>query len=135
MVTVLGLLGAIAVLFGVGVVATHPSGAALAPAERDRADVGLPEGEVSAQDLHGVRFGMVLRGYRMSEVDEVLDRAAQALAEEQSRTRALEARLAEPVDLEPVSLAKPADPGPSDDPGSSYDPVPSREAVLPFEEL
>lgn len=117
MVTVLGVLGAVAVLFGVGVVATRPTGAVLSPAEPDRPDVGLPHGAVTSDDLHRVRFGLALRGYRMSEVDEVLDRAADALAEERARTRVLEAQLggvpalpAAPsatVDPVPLSFEKP----------------------------
>jgi DivIVA domain-containing protein len=40
----------------------------------------LPDGEVHAADVDRVRFGMVMRGYRMSEVDEVLRRLATELA-------------------------------------------------------
>ncbi|MHA7241146.1 DivIVA domain-containing protein [Arthrobacter sp. TMS1-12-1] len=40
----------------------------------------LPE-RPSAPDVDAVRFGLGLRGYRMDQVDEVLDRLAGALAE------------------------------------------------------
>jgi DivIVA domain-containing protein len=40
----------------------------------------LPD-EPSADDVDAVRFGLGLRGYRMDQVDEVLDRLAAALAE------------------------------------------------------
>jgi DivIVA domain-containing protein len=35
---------------------------------------GLPEGEIDAMSLDGLRFSPALRGYRMEEVDEVMDR-------------------------------------------------------------
>lgn len=34
----------------------------------------LPRGVVSAEDVEQVRFDQTLRGYRMGQVDEVLDR-------------------------------------------------------------
>lgn len=34
----------------------------------------LPHGEIGARDVDQVRFDQALRGYRMSQVDEVLDR-------------------------------------------------------------
>lgn len=36
---------------------------------------------ITAQSLANVRFGLALRGYRMSEVDAVLDAAAARIAE------------------------------------------------------
>jgi DivIVA domain-containing protein len=41
---------------------------------------GLPAGDVVAQDLDEVRFSPALRGYRMDEVDAVMDRLAAELA-------------------------------------------------------
>jgi DivIVA domain-containing protein len=40
---------------------------------------GLPDGPVSADDLRRVRFSLAMRGYRMSEVDALLDRLAQEM--------------------------------------------------------
>src|SRR4051812_35852868 len=40
---------------------------------------GVPEGELLPEDLQVVRFSLGFRGYRMDEVDQVLDRAAVAL--------------------------------------------------------
>src|SRR4051812_1741236 len=40
---------------------------------------GVPEGELLPEDLQAVRFSLGFRGYRMDEVDQVLDRAAVAL--------------------------------------------------------
>lgn len=41
---------------------------------------GLPAGEVQPDSLDAVRFSPALRGYRMSEVDAVLDRLTHELA-------------------------------------------------------
>lgn len=65
-------------------------GAPLAEVYDDRPDVTLPaEGPVTGDDLRRVRFGVVLRGYRMAEVDALLDRvAAQLEAAEDDARRA-----------------------------------------------
>ncbi len=65
------LLGAIAV-----VAAGH--GAPMAPEHGDRPDAGLPpEGQrIGGEDLRRVRFPLAFRGYRMSDVDALLDRLA-----------------------------------------------------------
>ena len=36
----------------------------------------VPSGELTADDLRGLRFAVVPRGYSMPQVDEVLDRMA-----------------------------------------------------------
>ncbi|MBG6223796.1 DivIVA domain-containing protein [Arthrobacter sp. CAN_A2] len=53
----------------------------------------LPE-YPSAPDVDAVRFGLGLRGYRMDQVDEVLDRLAAALAERDALIGALRSQLA-----------------------------------------
>lgn len=64
------------VLGGVAVVAAG-RGVPMARAYDDRPDVTVPaEGPVSAEDLRRVRFTLAFRGYRMSEVDALLDRLA-----------------------------------------------------------
>jgi DivIVA domain-containing protein len=46
----------------------------------DRPDVRVPaDGPLSGADLRQVRFTTALRGYRMSEVDALLDRLADEL--------------------------------------------------------
>jgi DivIVA domain-containing protein len=61
---------------GVAVVAAG-RGTPMAPAYDDRPDVTVPaDGELSAEDLRRVRFSLAFRGYRMSEVDALLDRLA-----------------------------------------------------------
>ncbi len=41
---------------------------------------GVPEGPLSAGDLGELRFDQALRGYRMSQVDQTLERLAAELA-------------------------------------------------------
>jgi len=53
-------------------------GAPLAPVFDDRPDALVPDdGPLTAPDLRRVRFSLAFRGYRMSEVDALLDRLAQ----------------------------------------------------------
>jgi DivIVA domain-containing protein len=49
------------------------------PATHDRAGRALPDGPVTADGLRRVRFSLAFRGYRMSEVDDLLDRVAARL--------------------------------------------------------
>lgn len=87
--TVLAVLGVLAVLFVAALVATR-DGELLVDAPRDHADLDLPvQGPVRAADLDQVRFGMALRGYRMAEVDALLDRLAAELRERDDRLAAL----------------------------------------------
>ena len=80
MVTVLALLGVVLVLFVAAVVATRED-QAMADAAQDLPDLGLPAGPLEPQDVAAVRFSMAPRGYRMSEVDAVLERLAAELAD------------------------------------------------------
>ena len=75
MTWVFAILGVLA-LGGVAVVAAG-RGAPLAPAYDDRPDAVVPaDGPLSGDDLRRVRFSLAFRGYRMSEVDALLDRLA-----------------------------------------------------------
>ena len=57
-------------------------GAPLAEVYDDRPDAVVPaEGPLTAADLRRVRFSIALRGYRMSEVDALLDRLSAELEE------------------------------------------------------
>jgi DivIVA domain-containing protein len=61
---------------GVAAVAAG-KGAPLMPEYDDRPDADVPAtGPLSADDLRRVRFSLAFRGYRMSEVDALLDRLA-----------------------------------------------------------
>lgn len=80
---------AILVVLALGGVALVASGRGepLAPAYDDRPDAAVPSDRaLTAADLRNARFGVVLRGYRMAEVDALLVRLADQL--EASRTDA-----------------------------------------------
>ena len=63
-------------LGGIAVVAAG-RGAPLAEVYDDRPDSTVPaDGPLTADDLRRVRFSLGFRGYRMSEVDALLDRLA-----------------------------------------------------------
>lgn len=64
-------------------------GGTMAEAYDDRPDARVPaEGPLTVTDLEEVRFTTALRGYRMSEVDALLDRLAGELRERESGGRA-----------------------------------------------
>jgi DivIVA domain-containing protein len=55
-------------------------GTPMAPAYDDRPDATVPrDGMLEADDLRRVRFSLAFRGYRMSEVDALLERLAREL--------------------------------------------------------
>ena len=55
-------------------------GEPMAPAYDDRPDAVVPaDRPIAARDLRTVRFSLALRGYRMSEVDALLQRLAREL--------------------------------------------------------
>ncbi|HWG93959.1 MAG TPA: DivIVA domain-containing protein [Mycobacteriales bacterium] len=91
MITLLGLLGVVAVLFAAAVVATR-SDPLLAPADPVRPALELPDGPMTASDVGAVRFSTAVRGYRMDEVDAVLARLAEELADRDARLATLEER-------------------------------------------
>ena len=64
-----------------GVIAVVASGriGSMPPAYDDRPDVVLPDGPLGPADLRRVRFPLAVRGYRMDEVDALLDRLATQL--------------------------------------------------------
>ena len=65
----------------------------------DRPDVLVPaDGPVRAEDLRRVRFSLAFRGYRMSEVDALLDRLAGQLDERDASTPPVQAPRALSVD-------------------------------------
>lgn len=73
---------AVLIVLVIGAVAVVASGrgGSLAQAYDDRPDARVQaEGPLTARDLRGVRFTTAFRGYRMSEVDALLDRLAAEL--------------------------------------------------------
>jgi DivIVA domain-containing protein len=70
------------------------SGGSLPDAERDRLAARLPlDRPLGRSDVDSLRFPMALRGYRMDEVDDVLDRLGAELTHRDVRVAELEAAL------------------------------------------
>ena len=93
-VTVVFLLVGIAVVTAVALLAVGRLGE-LPEVEPDRAPTLLPETRlVESDDVDNVRFAVGMRGYRMDEVDDVLDRLAADIAERDARIAELEGRAA-----------------------------------------
>ncbi|MFF8783851.1 DivIVA domain-containing protein [Streptomyces sp. NPDC015125] len=70
-------------------------GGGLRDSEPDRLYDPLPEDRpVARADVEAVRIPVTVRGYRMNEVDDVLDRLGAELAERDARIAELEAALA-----------------------------------------
>ncbi len=70
---------AVLVVLALGVIAVVAAGRGtpLEEAYDDRPDAVVPAvGPLSGDDLRRVRFSLAFRGYRMSEVDALLDRVA-----------------------------------------------------------
>lgn len=72
-----------------------PARGGLADAHPDRLHEPLPRSRpVTRADVDGLRLPTAVRGYRMQEVDDVLDRLGVELAERDERIAALESELA-----------------------------------------
>jgi DivIVA domain-containing protein len=67
-------------------------GEELAALPPDATPTWLPEGPIVGDDVRAIRFSQVLRGYRMSEVDWTLQRAANELDTLRARVAELEAQ-------------------------------------------
>jgi len=74
----------------------------------DRAPLALPDDrQLGRADVDGVKFAVGMRGYRMDEVDDVLDRLAAEVSQRDARITDLEERLA----ARGVPRPDPIDPG------------------------
>ena len=71
--------GLVVVVMGVIAVVASGRVGSMPPAYDDRPDVVLPTGPLGPDDLRRVRFSLAVRGYRMDEVDALLDRLATQL--------------------------------------------------------
>ena len=76
----------VVVMGGIAVVASGRAGS-MPPAYDDRPDVVLPDGPLRGDDLRRVRFPLAVRGYRMEEVDALLDRLATQLEQDGAARR------------------------------------------------
>jgi DivIVA domain-containing protein len=115
-VYLLVMIGVAAVIF-VAAALIFGRGEELAPLPPGHTPTKLPFGEIAGDDVRAARFQQVLRGYRMSEVDWLLER----LAAELDRTRFERAELRSRVD----ELERP--------PPSTDGPEPERPAPKPDE--
>jgi DivIVA domain-containing protein len=101
------MIAAIAVVAVVALLAVGRLGE-LPDADADRAPLALPaDRPMDRADVDGVRFAVGLRGYRMDEVDDVLDRLAAEVDKRDARISELESRLA----ARGVPRPEPIDPG------------------------
>ncbi|MDQ3732606.1 MAG: DivIVA domain-containing protein [Actinomycetota bacterium] len=113
LVFILGLLVISGVLFAIGAF-VFGRGEELAPAPRDSTPVVLPaDRPPDAGDIEALRLSVVLRGYRMLEVDWVLDRLSEALTEKDRQIAALTNQLTrQPPGQSLVAADAPAPPRP-----------------------
>lgn len=89
----------------VGTVAVLAAGrdTSMAEAYDDRPDRTIPVGRpLTADDLQRVRFSSALRGYRMDEVDALIDRVAADLLARERELAAVRAEHERQADLEPA---------------------------------
>ena len=98
------LLMGIAVIGGAVLLATGRLSGGLPEAAPDRVLEGLPEvpvGDLTAEQVEDVRIDQALRGYRMDEVDALVDRLTAEIAARDDQIALREAeieRLKEPRD-------------------------------------
>jgi len=92
---VLGVLVVGALLF-LGASMLLGRGETQPPAELDRSPVELPDDRpVTSDDIRALRISVAFRGYRMTEVDWLIDQLAQTLDERDKELEELRSRLAE----------------------------------------
>ena len=97
----------VALLIAVGWVAVGGGGHMSAPTP-DRPDPAVPEtGLLARDDVDKVRFSVGARGYRMDEVDDVLDRLAYEIDVRERRIAELEGH---PVEAGRTAVSAPAAP-------------------------
>ncbi|MEU9121435.1 DivIVA domain-containing protein [Streptomyces sp. NPDC048506] len=89
------LIAMVVVVAAVTLVVVGGDGGGLRDSEPDRLSDPLPEDRpVGRADVEAVRLPVAVRGYRMDDVDDVLDRLGAELAERDARIAELEAALA-----------------------------------------
>lgn len=92
--TLVFMLAAIVVITVIALLAVGKLGE-LPDLHPDRAPLALPDDrELTKSDVDSVRFNVAARGYRMEEVDEILDRLSAEVSERDARIATLEAGIA-----------------------------------------
>ncbi len=82
------------------------------PADADRSPVALPDDRpVLGDDVRALQLSVAFRGYRMTEVDWLLDQFALVLDERDAEIAALHARLHPPADEGSKHSPSSPDPG------------------------
>ena len=105
--TLIQVLVVLAVVAAVGAVAAGVVRGELAEPSSTLPDAELPPAPLRGSDLAQVRFSLALRGYRMSQVDEALDRAGAELDARDLQIQRLRAQLDQqpaPLDQQPAPL-------------------------------
>ncbi len=91
-----------------------------APADLDVSPLVLPDDRpVLGDDVRAAELSVTVRGYRMAEVDWLLDRLAQVLDERDAEIRALRASLHPPREDGSKDAARTPDRGGPDDEGDT----------------
>ncbi len=81
------------------------------PAEPGRSPVELPDDRpVTGDDVRALRISVAFRGYRMTEVDWLLEQFAQALDDRDAELAALRARVHPPAGHAPKDQESPTTP-------------------------
>jgi hypothetical protein len=85
------------------------------PAELDRSPVELPDGRpVVSDDIRALRISVAFRGYRMTEIDWLLDQFAASLDERDAQIAALRARVGDPAPEAPAPARSAPEPSASE---------------------
>jgi DivIVA domain-containing protein len=111
-VTFIHLLIVLAVIGAVAAVAAGRVRGGLSEPTSTLPDVELPDGPMATEDVDSIRFSVGFRGYRMDEVDAVLDRLGLELGAREEEIR----ELREEIDGGPERLQTPGRHAPVDAP-------------------
>jgi DivIVA domain-containing protein len=94
-VVIVFVVVAVVVVFAVAATAVGRGGG-LDAADPDLVVPWLPDHDITPEDVAAVRFAVAFRGYRMEQVDDVLERLGQELTARDQRIAALEGSRSEP---------------------------------------
>jgi DivIVA domain-containing protein len=88
-VVIVFIVVAVVVVFAVAATAVGRGGG-LDAADPDLVVPWLPDHDITPEDVAAVRFAVAFRGYRMEQVDDVLERLGEELTARDQRIAALE---------------------------------------------
>ena len=119
--TVVFMLVAIAVIAGIVLLATGRVRDGLEDVDETRTALGMPQapvGELRPEDIEQVRIDQALRGYRMDEVDALIDRLTAEIAALRGAEEANDDAWAEPDASTPAVTSSTEEVGSSEGPRS-----------------